>query len=557
MSNPWGGIGTWAAEAEQAEAEEREAAAAVTSGPNAAGSDPQSFPSLKEAVSTKPKKKKMSLSEFARGVGSGGSTRSVGLTPDEMLQLPTGPKQRSPDELYRGDRLGGGFSNYGRTGPPPGRMRDRDGDSDGSWGGGRRSYGGFDDDRRGPPRRVSDFDAQPSRADEVDNWASAKKSLPLQIPDTGRVNRYGSLGGGSRADEVDNWATGKKPLQSPPARSSTFGSGFRDSGFDSDRWRRGDVRESDAVSRPRLVLDPPKGDGAAVEELPSVIVKTNKPNPFGAARPREEVLAEKGLDWKKLDFDIEAKKSGASRPTSSQGSRPSSAQSSRLESVGLGQQKGQGIGAEVSVKPRAKVNPFGDAKPREVLLEQQGKDWRKMDLELEHRAVDRPETEEEKALKAEIDQLKRELEKESSNIASPGDSSDENSLCVQIALKERDLEILIRDLDDKVRFGQKAVERPGSGRLAGFSERPTSQSGSSEDLRGAGRFAAFSGRPPSQSGYSEDLEGAEFIDQSHSHGTGDVWTRPNEDRRVGFQASRDRVFSGSRDYDRSRTRERW
>jgi len=41
------------------------------------------------------------------------------------------------------------------------------------------------------------------------------------------------------------------------------------------------------------------------------------------------------------------------------------------------------------VKPRPKVNPFGDAKPREVLLEEQGKDWRKIDSELEHRRVDR------------------------------------------------------------------------------------------------------------------------------------------------------------------------
>ncbi|GAB4829261.1 hypothetical protein Ancab_018927 [Ancistrocladus abbreviatus] len=533
MSKPWGGIGTWAADAEQAEAEEREqAAAAAAAGPAAAGNDPQSFPSLKEAVSTKPKKKKMSLSEFNYGVGSRGSTRSVGLTPAEMLQLPTGPKQRSPDELYRGDRLGGGFSNYGRTGPPPGRMRDREGDSDGSWGGGRRSHGGFDDDRRVPPRRASDFDAQPSRADEVDNWASAKKSLPPPMADTGTVNRYSSFGGGSRADEADNWASGKKLMQPPPGRSSAFGSGFRDSGFDSDRWRRGDVRQSDAVGRPRLVLDPPKGDGAAVAEPAQVVVKTNKPNPFGAARPREEVLAEKGLDWKKLDLDIESKRS-SSRPTSSQGSRPTSAQSSRSQSIGFDQQPGEGMGMEVVIKPRPKVNPFGDAKPREVLLEQQGKDWRKMDLELEHRAVDRPETEEEKALKAAIDELK-ELEKVSSNDASPGDSTDQSSLRNQISIKERDLEILTRELDDKIRFGQKAVERPGSG---------------------AGRFAGFSERPPSQSGSSEDLWSAEVVDRPWSRGPGDAWSRPNEDRR--FRSSRDRGFLGSRDYDRPRSRERW
>jgi hypothetical protein len=129
-----------------------------------------------------------------------------------------------------------------------------------------------------------------------------------------------------------------------------------------------------------LVLEPRKVESGG-SETPPVVEKTSKPNPFGAARPREDVLAEKGLDWKKIDSEIEAKKgsSQTSRPTSAHSSRPSSAQSNRSESSGLNN----------VVKPRPKVNPFGDAKPREVLLEEQGKDWRKMDLELEHRRVDR------------------------------------------------------------------------------------------------------------------------------------------------------------------------
>jgi hypothetical protein len=371
MSKPWGNIGAWAADSEAAEAEEREAAAKEAS----AGSD--NFPSLKEAVTAKPKKnKKMSLSEFARGGYSsgGGATDYPRLTPDEMLRLPTGPKERSAEEMQF-NRLGGGFSNFDRGG----RGRDRDGGSgDANWGAGRRSYGGFDDERRAPNSRVSDFD-QPSRADEVDNWASVKKTLPSF--DSGRQNRYGGGGGGvggggeSKADGVDNWAVGKKPL---PVRSSGYG--YRDSGTEPDRWSRGSAVEPDRWARgapreteqqrPRLVLDPRKNDGS-VNEAP--VVKTNKPNPFGAARPREEVLAEKGYDWKKLDSEIEAK----NRPTSSHSSRPSSAQSNRSE------------GPDGAVKPRPKVNPFGDAKPREVLLSERGKDWRKIDLELEHRAVDR------------------------------------------------------------------------------------------------------------------------------------------------------------------------
>ncbi|GMY26335.1 eukaryotic translation initiation factor 4B1-like isoform X1 [Fagus crenata] len=544
-TNPWGGgIGTWAADAERAEEEEAAAAAAAATATATATSaeSSQSFPSLREAVTAKPKKKKstMSLNEFnmgshsASGSGSGSGSRGAEytrLTPEEMLRLPTGPKERSADEMQFG-RLGGGFSSYGRSGSMPGRGRDRDDSEGSSWGGGaRKSYGGgFDEERRGPPSRVSDFD-QPSRADEVDNWASTKKSLPSPV-DSGRQNRYGALGGGSRADEVDNWAVTKKP-QAPP-RSSAFGSGFPESGPEPDRWARGVGFRDGERERPRLVLDPPKGDSG---EGPVPVLKMNKPSPFGAARPREEVLAEKGLDWKKLDSDIEAKK--VSTPTSAHSSRPSSAQSNRSEGQGL-----QGI--ENVVKPRPKVNPFGDAKPREVLLEERGKDWRKIDLELEHRGIDRPETEEEKKLKEEIDHLKKELEIESTKKAnseslqeSGGDQSDLHDL---LTLKESELETLVSDLNDKIRFGLKAVERPGSG---------------------AGRVASFTERPPSRSGSIDETRSMEFMDRPRSRGAGDMWTRPADDRRA-FGGGRDGGFGSGRDggfgacyFCRPRSRERW
>ncbi|XP_027918648.1 eukaryotic translation initiation factor 4B2-like [Vigna unguiculata] len=550
MSKPWGNIGAWAADSERAEAEEREAQAA------AAAAETQNFPSLKEAVNSKPKKKKgttITLSEFNRG-GFASAGEYQGLTRDEMMALPTGPKERSAEEMQF-NRLGGGFSSYDRSG---GRSRDRDGgNNDGSWGGGgRRSYGGFDEERRGPNPRVSELD-QPSRADEVDNWASVKKSVPAF--DSGRQNRYGGGGGGfggggggfgsgggggfgggggggggggfggaSRADGVDNWAVGKKAV---PVRSSNFGSGFRDSGVEPDRWSRGGPpRETERMERPRLVLDPPRGDGS-VNDSPAKA--TNKGNPFGAARPREEVLAEKGLDWKKMDSEIESKKT--SRPTSSHSSRPSSAQSNRSEGPGL-----QGVDAVP--KSRPKLNPFGDAKPREVLLGERGMDWRKIDLDLEHRSVDRPETMEEKLLKEEIDNLKKELEKETpinSNKESEGEAGiDQTSRYEILQQKEKELEVLVRDLDDKVRFGQKAVERPGSS---------------------AGRSSGFSDRPPSRSGSFEDSRSVDYTDRPRSRGTGtgDVWTRPNDDRRQ-FQGSRERGwFSGSRDLNRSNSRERW
>ncbi|KAE9601254.1 hypothetical protein Lal_00023956 [Lupinus albus] len=585
MSKPWGNIGAWAADSERAEAEEREAEAVIqTSASN-------NFPSLKEAVNAKrPKKKTMTLSEFtnfAAGSGGGASSEYHGLTTDEMLRLPTGPKERSAEEMQFSR---GGFSSYGRSGGP---VRVRDENRDGSWGGGRRSYGEFDEEpRRGNSSRVSELD-QPSRADEVDNWASVKKSLPSF--DSGRQNRYGSLGsgggdrdggfgggsrgdggfgggsrgdggfgggsrgdggfgggsrgdggfgggsrgdggfgGGFRADGVDNWAVGKKqfPARSNNSGSSNFGSGFRDSGVEPDRWTRGTPlpqREEQERERPRLVLDPRKSGNGSVNEAP---VKTNKSNPFGAARPREEVLAEKGLDWKKLDSELEAKKP-TSRPTSSHSSRPSSAQSVRSEGPGF-------QGAEAVVKSRPKVNPFGDAKPREALLVERGTDWRKIDPELEHRRVERPETEEEKLLNEEIDLLKKELEKEyttNSNKESVGGAGvDQTSARAILLKKERELELLIHDLDDKVRFGQKAADRPDSS---------------------AGKSAGFPDRPHSQSGSFEDTRSVEFNDRPRSRGTGDMSKRPSDDRRP-YQGSRERGwFSGSKDLISSRSRERW
>ncbi|XP_076883095.1 eukaryotic translation initiation factor 4B2-like [Bidens hawaiensis] len=513
MSSPWGKIGDWAAEAERAEAEE--AAAAAT----AAAAAAESYTSLKEAVTAKKgkKKTKMTLQEFTMaGTGTGGDR---GLTLVEMMQLPTGPKQRTAEEMQFG-RIGGGFSSYGGGRSGGGDRSDR------------RSYGGFDDDRRGPVSRNSDYD-QPSRADEVDNWARTKKTTSFDSGYAGsRPNRYNSLGGSpsaggsfSRADEIDNWTVNKKPIAPAPARSN-FGSSFRDSsgpvGPENDRWSRGVNVNQERQERRRLVLDPPNR-----ESVPIRANNDNKPNPFGNARPREEILAEKGLDWRKVDLEVEAKVIN-SRPTSSHSnSRPESAHS--------------GSSVEVSA-PRAKVNPFGDAKPREVLLQEKGVDYRKIDLELERRRLGRPETEEEKNLKEEIHNLKTHLEKESV----------ENQPDLQNTLleKEKELEQLSRDLDDKLRFSQKTIERPGSGagRVgSGFQERPGSGSGRA----GLG----FQERPPSRSGSIDESRSVDFSERPRSRG--DFGVRRGDDRRGFGGGSDNRGFLGNRDIGRSSSRDRW
>ncbi|KAL6567864.1 hypothetical protein OROGR_001532 [Orobanche gracilis] len=467
--SPWGNIGAWAADAERAEAEEREAAEKA-----AAAQPPPSFPSLKESVvtATKQKKKKkttMSLQEFTIQQSStySGSATSCGLTHEEMFRLPTGPKERSSDDMQQG-RLGGGFSNYGTRpgsiGSNLGRGREYEG---------RGSFGFQDEERRGSPR-VSELE-QPSRADEVDNWASTKKQMvPEYNSSQARPGgKYSSLGGriglgaASRADEVDNWASVKKAISQPQPQSRSSGFSSKISRPEPERWTHNEQRGEVAV-----------------------VVKVNKANPFGEARPREDVLAEKGLDWKKLDLDIEGKKlqhsvSGGSRPLSSQSSRPDSPLSSKSELAM----------SENATKPKPKVNPFGNAKPREVLLEEKGLDWKKIDLDLEHRRVERdgvftallswPKTEEEMNLKQEIERLNMEFHQQS------GDN--QTSIHDLILQKQQELGTLVCQLDDKVRYSQKTFGRQGSG--AGFYERPPSRPGVYEESRGGGYLERPRSRP--------------------------------------------------------------
>ncbi|GJN02578.1 hypothetical protein PR202_ga19942 [Eleusine coracana subsp. coracana] len=108
MAKPWGGVGAWALDAERAEEEERDQVASFPPPELPAAS----FPSLREAATTaagggKKKKNKgttLSLSEFTT---YGAPQRRAapaepkGLTPQEMMMLPTGPRERSEEELDR------------------------------------------------------------------------------------------------------------------------------------------------------------------------------------------------------------------------------------------------------------------------------------------------------------------------------------------------------------------------------------------------------------------------------------------------------------------------
>ncbi|KAJ7547815.1 hypothetical protein O6H91_08G105200 [Diphasiastrum complanatum] len=339
------------------------------------------------------------------------------------------------------------------------------------------------------------------------------------------------------------------------------------------------VDESRPVERPRLILLPrsqivdasvpsaipsketPVGKGSEILEsdpsMPDIQLPKPKPrsNPFGAARPREEILAEKGQDWRKFEAELENREREIrnSLPSTPDGapqrwtrlplkyephgqgrenSRPSSSHSSRPQTPDLS--------AQLGTKSRAKVNPFGDAKPREILLEEKGKDWRRIDFELEHRSVERLDTEEETKLKKEIKALEELL---NNNIESRNEkimygvlnekAEKEGGMKLnvkeELIHKEKELEDLTRALDDKIRYSQRSVDRPPS--RGGHSD--------------SGRTSEPS-RPSSRAGRSDFGRG---IEPANFPKGIDIWIRPT----AGSDLNRPLTY---RDRDR-RTFERW
>lgn len=138
----------------------------------------------------------------------------------------------------------------------------------------------------------------------------------------------------------------------------------------------------------------------------------------------------------------------------------------------------------------------------------------------------RPELEEEKKLKEEIENLKKEA------LQSSGE--DQTRLHHLINQKEKDLNVLVHDLD-KIHISEKgSMERPGSGsgRVSSFPERPPSQQG------GQGSFG--------------ERRSDEFVERPKPHGTKDALSRPFDDRRA-FQTGRPgedrRAYQGGRPSD--------
>ena len=147
---------------------------------------------------------------------------------------------------------------------------------------------------------------QVGRSDRVADWGKEKREMPSRpFPEDDRP----VLG---RSDSVENWAKEKakdSPTTGGPARAgwrdAPAGAGDRGRG-DRDEWRRGSPGGSGseegggapapAPGRPRLKLNPRSkeaaGAGAGAGKASSL---------FGEAKPREESLQAKGVDWKSTD----------------------------------------------------------------------------------------------------------------------------------------------------------------------------------------------------------------------------------------------------------------
>ncbi|GLT38559.1 hypothetical protein SLA2020_128010 [Shorea laevis] len=258
-----------------------------------------------------------------------------------------------------------------------------------------------------------DRELPPSCTNKINNWSPVQKStkngngVGSGFDRRERGERGGFFDSQSKGDEVDNWVSNMSDNNYPEALRRFDDRFKRRSNFDSlkssDSPRDSDKKYEESRSdgmRPKHVLQPwmvplnEKGKGE------SPVVKPKGSNPFGEARPREEVLAEKGKDWKEIEEKLEAMKikevvSGADKGERGKSSfRLGNGQASTESSLRKNEfvdaaaaasvepHSEDGKGESSVVKPKGS-NPFGEARPREELLAEKGKDRKEIEEKLE------------------------------------------------------------------------------------------------------------------------------------------------------------------------------
>ena len=244
------------------------------------------------------------------------------------------------DRAGGGDRGDRGFSDRGDRGftdraPTSGGFAETYGPDRGAP---RRDEGGGLAERYGPDRSIPADGGGPSRADTVNSWGEKKAFVPSS--DGGGGAGVDAPRGPSAADVEDRWS--KKVHPSSDGGCSAPGSvaggddgrGPAGRADGADVWRSstsrgptltpGDAPPSAGGARPRLALKPRTlplpADAAALDGASASADGGASANPFGAARPREAVLKDKGVDWRAEDAKLDAGRRNAARaPTSKDG----------------------------------------------------------------------------------------------------------------------------------------------------------------------------------------------------------------------------------------------
>jgi len=361
--------------------------------------------------------------------------------------------------------------------PPPGSREYGERDGERERDGPRR--GGFGEEGDGRPPDG------PSRADEDRDWGASKKFAPTPQPterrgagsyaEGERERGEGAPAGPSRADEDRNWGASKRFLPTDPQASQTQRSGGSGDSYgaprerreevDADRWSHRDAAGAGSAAgapsqRPKLQLKPKAADGSPADGA-GAAVAGRASSVFGAATPvavREVADAQhapppsqrdaQGGTWeRRARDDAPAATAAREERTSAPAERPKLQLAPRAASAAAADPAAQPA-------PAAGSALFGGARPRELALQEQGKDYRLEDLKLAH-GVRRADTAEEKAARVT-------LEAAQAAAAQPGadQASKAAVLDMELALAKLTLEI-----DDKVRF---AAAQSGKEKEAGW-----------------------------------------------------------------------------------------
>jgi hypothetical protein len=140
---------------------------------------------------------------------------------------------------------------------------------------------------------------------------------------------------------------------------------------------------------------------------------------------------------------------------------------------------------------------FGGARPRELALQEAGRDYRKEDLVRSAGAVKRRETNDEKRMKKEITELKENLE------ALPKGGEEYDVIHGELSEKETALAKLTLELDDKVRFAQRNAPEGGD---RGGAKRGDEKGGEGDGAEGDGAADGAPGEKKDSRSRDRDLD---------------------------------------------------